>query len=130
VSIEDLVRAVVSDAIQTELAPYLRKLTLPEPKTYSTKQAGIVLGVHPDTIAAMVEDGRSHGCRRCPARSSSPAGPWTEWQMGRTLVSHDGQPACCPCSGSRRVAGETIRGPCRCPYRPLRRAVGQREERA
>jgi excisionase family DNA binding protein len=58
VSIEDLVRAVVSDAIQQALAPYLRKLTLPEPKTYSTTQAAIVLGVCPDTIADMVEDGR------------------------------------------------------------------------
>ena len=56
-SLDAAIQAVVVDAVQEALAPYLRRLADPEPLVYSVREAAHVLSTSTNTIRRLVEDG-------------------------------------------------------------------------
>ena len=56
-SLDAAIQAVVVDAVQEALAPYLRRLADPEPLVYSVREAAHVLSTSTNTVRRLVEDG-------------------------------------------------------------------------
>jgi excisionase family DNA binding protein len=57
VSLDAAIRAVVIDAIEQALAPYLRRLSVPEPLVYSVREAAQVLNTSTNTVRRPVDEG-------------------------------------------------------------------------
>jgi excisionase family DNA binding protein len=57
VSLDAAIQAVVVDAVQEALAPYLCRLADPEPLVYSVREAAHVLSTSTNTVRRLVEDG-------------------------------------------------------------------------
>jgi excisionase family DNA binding protein len=51
------IQAVVVEAIQQSLAPYLRRLADPEPLVYSVREAAYVLSTSTNTVRRLVDEG-------------------------------------------------------------------------
>lgn len=56
-SLDAAIEEAVVKAVQSALAPYLRRLADPEPLVYSVKEAAHVLGTSPTTIDRLIENG-------------------------------------------------------------------------
>lgn len=56
-SIEQLVEAAVTRAIEQLLEPYLHRLAEPEPLVYTVSQAAAILQVSPDTVSRLIRRG-------------------------------------------------------------------------
>lgn len=56
-SLEAAIEQVVTAAVEKALAPYLRRLSDPEPLVYSVKEAAHVLATSTTTIRRLVDEG-------------------------------------------------------------------------
>lgn len=56
-SLEAAIQAVVADAIEQALAPYLRRLSDPEPLVYSVRETAHVLSTSTNTVRRLVDEG-------------------------------------------------------------------------
>ncbi len=56
-TIEQLVEAAVTRAIELHLEPYLDRLSEPEPLVYTVAQAAAILQVSPDTVSRLIRRG-------------------------------------------------------------------------
>jgi excisionase family DNA binding protein len=57
VSLDSALRDAVITAIEQALAPYLRRLSDPEPLVYSVREAAQVLSTSTNTVRRLVDDG-------------------------------------------------------------------------
>jgi excisionase family DNA binding protein len=57
VSLDAAIQAVVVEAIQEALAPYLRRLADPEPLVYNVAEAAHVLCTSTNTVRRLIEEG-------------------------------------------------------------------------
>jgi excisionase family DNA binding protein len=57
VSLDAAIRTAVIDAIEAALAPYLRRLSDPEPLVYSVREAAHVLSTSTNTVRRLVDEG-------------------------------------------------------------------------
>jgi excisionase family DNA binding protein len=57
VSLDAAIQAVVADAIEAALAPYLRRLADPEPLVYSVREAAHVLSTSTTTVRRLIDEG-------------------------------------------------------------------------
>ena len=56
-SLDDAVQRAVVEAVETALAPYIRRLSDPEPLVYSVPEAAHVLRTSTNTVRRLVDDG-------------------------------------------------------------------------
>jgi excisionase family DNA binding protein len=56
-SLDEVIQAVVVEAIQQSLASYLRRLADPEPLVYSVREAAYVLSTSTNTVRRLVDEG-------------------------------------------------------------------------
>ena len=56
-SLDAAIQAVVVDAIEAALAPYLRRLADPEPLVYSVREAAHVLSTSTTTVRRLIDEG-------------------------------------------------------------------------
>lgn len=56
-TIDDALRQVVKDGVAEYLAPFVRRLSAPEPLTYSVHEAAVVLGVSDHMVRRAIADG-------------------------------------------------------------------------
>jgi excisionase family DNA binding protein len=57
VSLDAAIQAVVVDAVQKALAPYMRRLADPEPLVYSVRETAHVLRTSTNTVRRLVDEG-------------------------------------------------------------------------
>jgi len=57
VSLDAAIQAVVVEAVQQALAPYMRRLADPEPLVYSVRDAAHVLRTSTNTVRRLVDEG-------------------------------------------------------------------------
>jgi excisionase family DNA binding protein len=57
VSLDAAIQAVVVDAIEAALAPYVRRLADPEPLVYSVREAAHVLSTSTTTVRRLIDEG-------------------------------------------------------------------------
>jgi len=57
VSLDDVIQALIADAVRQSLSPFLRRLADPEPLVYSVREAAHVLSTSTSTIRRLVDEG-------------------------------------------------------------------------
>jgi excisionase family DNA binding protein len=57
VTLDKALQAVVAEAVEQSLAPYLRRLADPEPLVYSVREAAHVLSTSTSTIRRLIDEG-------------------------------------------------------------------------
>ena len=56
-SLDDVIQALIADAVRQSLSPFLRRLADPEPLVYSVREAAHVLSTSTSTIRRLVDEG-------------------------------------------------------------------------
>ena len=62
-SLDDAIQAIIAEAVQQTLAPYLRRLADPEPLVYSVREAAHVLSTSSTTVRRLIDEGCCQPCR-------------------------------------------------------------------